>query len=150
MLNLSIRLSKLLKKNGAYDNSLIFILGDHGSGYGLEFKSDEPLADINLRALPLFLMKPINTQSKLIIDDRLISTGDLKKIVFSKLKLNGNNDSDFSRYLNSPHSETFYDFSSFRIGKDRYLKDLHEYRVNGFSWFKKSWTKTGKVYSSPE
>ncbi|MBN2351617.1 MAG: hypothetical protein JXD23_03535 [Spirochaetales bacterium] len=150
-----------LRHLGVYDNSLIFIVADHGSGVGDAKVNISPLAaGFNTRGpyrgnfesfksagLPLILVKRINAAGPLRTSDAPVCLGDIPATVADELGLEAEfpGTSMFRLKDKEPRERIYRAF----VGPQNdveYLAPLYEYAVNGFSWDDESWSETGKVY----
>jgi len=153
-----------LKKIGAYDNLMIFIVSDHGYPWpkmGVKipeelqkkYKQQNPLIDIIGSAIPIMLVKPFNSKGEMKISDAPVSQCDIPKTVFSELGLK--NDSPGYSMFDIQESEKrqrrfFYyhwgvEYHSF---SKEFLPPMKEYIVSGFSWFDESWECTKHTFTS--
>lgn len=158
MLQLTKIFLNTLDEIGAYDNSMIFVIGDHGVDWGLlvkipadlsikNNKSDYSSADG--RALPLILVKPFNLKGKMDISDAPVSLVDIPKTIISELNLKGDfpGISMFTIKESDIRERRFFNYRpQDNIFKIDYLPDIEEHLVLGFSWFKESWRSTGKHF----
>ncbi|MDD4651756.1 MAG: sulfatase-like hydrolase/transferase [Methanothrix sp.] len=129
-----------LKKNGGYDDSLIFIIGDHGTGAGTNVTSG---------GIPLMLVKPFNSTGQLKISDAPVSLGDIPKTAAEELKIRNNFSgySIFSIHENDSRSRTHFNYIwKHEYWANDYLPSLREYKISGFSWNVSSWTPTYRQY----
>jgi len=127
-----------LKINNIYDNSLIIILGDHGTSTGVNDKQST-IPEKN-RSNPLLLIKPFNRGSDDIkINNNKISVFDIPSIIFEITNIenfvNEDNITDGERY--------FYSLKNERNNTTR----IYEYKVKGNVREEASWQSTGKVYT---
>jgi hypothetical protein len=152
-----------LKKIGVYDNSIIFIIGDHGLGLtginipeSLNTESNKLghkiAARIKIKALPLILVKPFNSQEEMKISDAPVSLSDIPKTIISELGLKGDFPglSMFEVKESDIRERRFLIYSgekSFLI--QDYLPMMREYVVSGFSWLDESWRLTGRRFNPP-
>jgi hypothetical protein len=154
-----------LKQLGVYDQSLIFIVGDHGSGVGKAKINVTPYANrFNTRSpykgnfpsfkaagIPMILAKRMNATGELKVSDAPVWLGDIPQTVVEELGLEA----------------SFPGRSMFTVGEDEhrqriyrafvgsqvdpvYLAPLYEYAVDGFSWDDTSWRETGNIYYAPK
>jgi len=148
-----------LDKIGIYDNSLIFVMADHGDGtFGIKIpeegfiknKIEYPIVASHVpRALPVILVKPFNSKKEMSISDAPVCLSDTPKTVFSELGLKG----DFPGISMFEVKESdvrerrfiaFYSNSIYR--KIDYFPLGKEYVIMGFSWFDESWRLTGRQF----
>ncbi len=123
-----------LKSLGVFDNSMIFIIGDHGLGIFGEA--------IQNRANPLFLVKRFSDQGPITISDAPVSLSDIPKTIFSELGLKG----DFT-------GESVFDVNESESRERRFLyyknnneTVMNEYIVTGPVHSSYSWHFTGNEY----
>lgn len=151
-----------LKEKNIYDNSLIIILGDHGGGWSRQdniinlesiIDSNNNLIDYNNvnsyvyeTALPLLLIKPINSRGKLKTKKISASLTDIPKTILSSLKIK--NDFLGVDLLNQNQDllvrkRMFYNY---KLDDFNWLTDypalLEEYAITGNAWLSSSWNKT--------
>lgn len=135
-----------LKRNSSYDNSLIFIIGDHG---GKIERSENAIAPNS--GLPLMLVKPFNSTGPLAISDSPVSLGDIPKTIADELKIK-NNFSGSSIFLvneTDPRVRIYYEYDWLENDlKNDYFSPLSEFRISGFSWNISSWQPTYHIYTS--
>lgn len=156
---------EMLRRIGVYDDTLIFVLADHGIGWKVEMEengstedSDDTLSmqdRIKGRALPLFLVKPFMATEKLKISDAPVSLSDVAGTIVSELGLEAEipgtsvlkiKDSDVRhrRYL---HYEWEWAHWGVWYQNTGYLPPLREYTVSGPSWLDESWRPTYKLFT---
>lgn len=158
--NIATTFLKTLKEIGIYDNSLIFIIGDHGYGsYGLRDNYDEVALDkgisyvsdsIIASGLPLVLVKPFNDIGNLDISYAPISLSDIPRTIAEEVGI----DSDlpgismFKVRENDTRERRFLSYTwEHEYWSKEYLPVMKEYIVTGFSWLAKSWKPTYKSYT---
>ncbi len=159
-LEIAKRLLNTLKRENIYDNSMILILADHGSGasgsFGLNFaasgydpeKLDEAVStsvDTVASGLPLILIKPFGAQGDLKISDAPVSIADVPKTVFSELSIDvacpGRSMFSVDESESRVRKFLFYQWKNEYITED-FLSPMDEYLVKGFSWRQDSWEPT--------
>jgi hypothetical protein len=148
-----------LQEMGIYENSLVFIMGDHGAGGqqqkfvlqpGMPTVPGQHIVTDQMRisALPLILFKPSAAHGKLQISDAPVSLGDVQATVFSDLGLPANTAGTPMRALDqsSLRERRFFRYS----GRDifSYYGDMVEYFVTGFGWLDESWRPSGRIFTS--
>ncbi len=150
-----------LRQLNVYDESLIFIVGDHGSGvagavinmtpYSENFNKGGPYPG-NFRtfkagAIPMVLVKRMHATGGLKTSDAPVCLGDIPQTVVDELGL----EAAFpgaSMFRVGEHEERERIYRAF-VGPQRdveYLAPIVEYAVNGFSWDDTSWRETGNIY----
>jgi len=133
-----------LKANGTYDNTMIFIVGDHGAGLNIEsseFKNITFTPYTN--SLPLILVKSFNTQNDLQISDNPVSLADIKDTIF-----NGPNSMFGVKNMETYERRFFYYNPDQLNANESYFPPLKEYIIHGnaFSWFAKSWERSYRIF----
>jgi hypothetical protein len=159
MLKLTNLFLNKLKKLGVYDNSLIFIIADHGGGAyplglnvqasGYEENTVSQSIHVRIRGagLPVFLVKPFHSEGELKISDAPVSLGDIAKTIASELQIDqdfpGRSIFDVKEDEERNRRFLFYDFED--DWNHQYLPAMQEYIISGFSWLARSW-KTGRQF----
>ncbi len=156
-----------LKQEGLYDNSLIFVVGDHGGGeYGKIQVLQEASNKIGLNvdfeptkysienslirgAIPAILAKPINKNGSLKISSAPVQLSDIPNTIFSELGFSSAQ-TDLSIFnisddADRPRFHRYYRFAGW--GQD-YIVPLTEYKISGFSWNPGSWSPSGRDLNS--
>lgn len=150
-----------LRQLGVYDNSLIFIVGDHGSGvadaaidmtaHSASFNRAGPykgnFKTFKAAGIPMVLVKRINATGELRTSDAPVCLGDIPQTVVEELGLEAAfpGRSMFGVGENEERERIYRAF----VGPQKdveYLAPIMEYAVNGFSWDDTSWRETGNVY----
>ena len=151
-----------LKNQGMYNNSFIFIVGDHGSHTGeiagLENYQEKPRGYYSRtvstkvvgRGIPLLLVKPINATGPLSISNAPVTLGDIPRTIADSYGI-ANNFSGES-LLNATGSDErtrmFYEYDWMNDDWDKqYLPPLTEYQIDGFSWDPASWKPSYRVFT---
>ena len=147
-----------LKKAGAYDNSLIFIIADHGSDRIVKQQSasvhSEDLNSKTLRwtfdflksrAIPLVLVKPAGATGPMQVSGKPVSLGDIPNTAseliggkpnFPGVSMFSNIELSRERLHWSPsYAETHYD----------YYGDLQEFSIKGDIYDDAAWSVRGKL-----
>ncbi len=152
-----------MKDIGAFHNSLIFIIGDHGCGeysavgfnndainsFGLDIKyqseGDSVEEKIIRGGVPLMLVKKFKKSNPMEVSKSPVELGDIPNTIFNQLHLN--KPIDGPSMFEIPESSEriryhkYYQFSGW--GQD-YIVPLNEFKISGFSWDPKSWSLTGR------
>lgn len=154
-----------LEQLGVYDESLVFIVADHGSGVGdAKINVTERAASLNregpyrgqfagLKAagIPLVLAKRVNSRGELRVSDAPVSLSDIPRTVAEELGLEApfRGASMFDVAEGEVRERIYRAF----VGPQEdveYLAPLREYAVTGHSWDDASWRETGNIYYAPE
>ncbi len=154
----------MLKKVGAFDNSLIIVMGDHGHPRGDLGRvlppdlggADGPSAQIPdgviEAAMPLLLAKPFNASGDMQVSDAPVSNGDIAKTVFSEMGISTPcpGESIFDVPVDAARPRFFYYYTwTLNDWKTDFLPPFTEYRVDGHAWLSQSWQATGRILSKP-
>jgi len=152
-----------LREMGAYDNSMIFVIGDHGAGefgqvgireddiraLGLDVPfstPDEPIPTFIVQGgIPLVLAKRIAQTGPMTVSFAPVALGDIGNTVFRELGYSdvaqGPSLFDIPEHSSRTRWHRHYQFT--RSGLD-YIVPMTEYRITGFSWDPASWSPTGR------
>jgi hypothetical protein len=136
-----------LSEGGVYDQSLIFIIGDHGAGaqgLKIELPGDQMFSDFGrnihwwqANGIPLVLVKPFQRRGYLTINDVPISLGDLKEAIAQEINLDPKGKSFRGRRWGEK-PRLFFLYSIYDKEKDQYeLQSRIE--IRGHSWDSRSW-----------
>ena len=151
-----------LKYIDAYDNTLLFVIADHGAGGKVELEHSGQIESVQAPklsdlfkggALPLLLVKPFGARGELKVSDAPVSSADIPKTIIAELGLDADMPgvSIFNVDESSDRERRFL-HHDWNIGdKQRYgpyLPPLEEYTVKGFSWLDESWRPTGRIFTS--
>lgn len=147
-----------LKKGGAYDNSILFIVSDHGDGFGVNVSASEhrnTLDNLSLRlgfnavkgsAIPLLLFKGIYQKGvNLKTSMKPVSIGDIPNTISA---LVGGNKSFLGVDIFSPIDESRERLFWVPAWHERdydFYGDLQEFRIKGDIYDDLSWSLTGRV-----
>lgn len=149
-----------LKKIGAFDNSLIFVLGDHGAGeydIGVNVKingyhettitPDPTIQTVKQAGIPLVLVKKIDSSGKMNISDAPVSLSDIPTTLANEIGIKGDfpGKSMFGIKEGESRERRFMYYQHDTFQSD-YLQPISEYVVSGFSWLYGSWKATGNVF----
>jgi hypothetical protein len=151
-----------LEKLGIFDNSMIFVLADHGHPHGIYGRLLPPDLAISVAfavtpdiektmqsAIPLLLIKDFQAAAQeMKISDIPTSVGDIAATVFERLGIQGNfpGNSIFKIQGNESRVRHFYYYDwNIKSWNSQFMPPLIEYKVNGHSWLTSSWTATGQV-----
>lgn len=165
-LKISGELIAQLKKHNVYDNSMIFIVADHGNSEGTIGLNTKWIGDGTLEfqkvdkrivasGMPLMLIKPFHSEGDLRISDAPVTLGDIPQTVASELQLLDEfpgksilsiNESDerVRKYFHYRWTREYWDWSK------AYLPPIAEYTINGHSWLADSWEPTNRIYKPGE
>ena len=147
---------------GVYDDSLVFVIADHGRQFSpvdLSLASP-PIARAEVRAgkadgtragtldqptkgVPLFLVKPIGARSPLEISDTPVSLCDIPKSVFASLEIEHGFgcESIFEMRRDRTPRWHYRERSLLTQGGAEPSLLFSRYRVDGHSWLDESWVK---------
>jgi len=157
-LKLTAMFLERLRSLGIYDDSMIFVVGDHGAGFqGQEFvpgpgtpasESDDPVTQpARINALPLILVKPFASSGNLRTSDAPVSLADIPATAFRALGLDveAPGESMFAVDVYAARERRYLMYS----GRDiySYYGEMDEYLVSGPGWKDGSWRRSGKVYT---
>ena len=116
-----------LKQSGVYDNSVIIVMADHGTGNGIE------------RANPILYIKGINEHHEMITSEKAVSYGDLID-AYEEL-LEDKKSTDLFSDIGDNRDRIF--IRSFFKDEDRMV----EYVIKGKAWETDKIEKTGVEYN---
>ena len=152
-----------LRQLGVYDNSLVFIVADHGAGIPDALLNVSPLAAsfntgppykgnfscFKAAAIPVILVKRMWEAGPLKLSDAPVCLGDIPQTVVEELGLEAEfpGTSMFRVQEGHQRERIYRAFIGPQENVD-YLAPLYEYAVSGFSWDDASWRETGEVYSA--
>lgn len=145
-----------LKSAGLYDQSMILVVGDHGSGETPEMYIEPPNASREpmrlegttrnfrrdkARAIPLVLIKPSGAGGPLKVSSAPVSLTDVPATVMSGLGMNGQ-DTGPSMFDIHEYATRVRFFSGFEFNpnKTEFVDDITVYRIEGDSWQNDSWS----------
>ena len=125
-----------LKSVGAYDNSTIMIMADHGF--------------YDMRQNPLYLVKSKNENQPFSVSQTPISFFDLQEIYLQII--NGTKANIALNTLDNQERDREFFFYSWDLdmGEESYSTDIRMYNVKGKAWEKDAYFPTGTVYSAPK
>ena len=150
-----------LREIGAYEQALIFVLGDHGhpwggiglrlpAGLGTASGQGEPGIDRVLRSgIPLLLVKRPGDAGALRVSDAPAAMVDVSATVFAELGLDARGEGQplFAIDPDLPRQRRFLHYSwQHSAWMNPYLPPLVEYRIRGHAWLAPSWQATGNVF----
>lgn len=121
-----------LKANGAYDNTSIIIMADHGNA---AYNSDDGM---RVRANPMFMIKGVNEHHPYAQSEKPVSYGDLPEI-YSNL-IDGKSAEEALEFIPNQRERIFIWY--------KYCLENHmvEYSVTGKAWEWEKFEKTGNIY----
>jgi Phosphoglycerol transferase and related proteins, alkaline phosphatase superfamily len=143
-----------LKHVGVFDQSMIIIVGDHGSGRGINTLSldnikiaDYEVTNSSLEGsgVPLILVKPFGETKELTISDAPVTLGDVTKTILDELDIHEEVPGMpmFKVKVDEDRKRSFYLYQwSQEYWDNEYLPVMDEYLVTGHSWFQQSWSKS--------
>jgi hypothetical protein len=147
-----------LRQLAIYDDSLIFIVGDHGAGSqgqkfvlqpGMPVDQEGKIVTqtYKINALPLMLVKPLGASGDLKTSDSPISASDIPATVFSALGLSVDapGESMFSIEPSARRERRYLTYSTRDIYS--YYGRMEEHIVTGLVWMDRSWHRSGRVFT---
>ena len=148
---------KKLKESNIYDNSLLFIIADHGAGaqhqslipqdgFPSVLKDSVVSSWQKINAIPLILIKSFNQRGVLRASNAPVSLSDIRNTIFDELNMEKDvpGFSFFDLKESSHRERRFIAYTSYDHVRDKY-DNLTEWIVNGYSWLIKSWAMNNKV-----
>lgn len=144
-----------LQELEVYDNSLIFIISDHGYGKdGISVGSRDKILDENQvdllhksRAIPLILVKRFGeTKKEMNVSQAPVMLTDIPKTIVDELGISTNlykQVSFFKLPEDSVRRRTTFNFNHITDSRG-YLQEKFEYFVEGHSWDNSSWHNAQK------
>jgi len=165
MLKIAATYLERLERLGVYDETLVIIVGDHGSGvadakiditpYADRFNRGGPypgnFGSFKSAGIPLVLVKRIGARGPLATSEAPVSLADISRTVVDELGIEADfpGRSMFSVTEGESRERIYRAFVGPQIDVV-YLAPLLEYAVNGHSWDDTSWRETGTVYYPPK
>jgi hypothetical protein len=145
-----------LKSKGIYDQSLIYIFGDHGAGRYEELKINTELIEnngyinrpnipvkIKARAIPLLITKTFSSTGELKISSKPVSLAEIPQMIFKDLNIKS--DQLGGGFLNDESASQHTRRYLFWIYP--YTDPLYEYSIKGNGWLDSSWSGPNRVYT---
>jgi len=153
-----------LRRIGVYDNSLIFVIADHGWGYTLDNavfpdgnagnnESPIPMLDrIKPCSLPLFLVKPWGASGEMQISEVPVSHADIASTIASQAgyEAEAPGASIFGIDGLADRERRFFYYDWGAGTNPAYLAPMREFIVSGFPWLNESWHATYRLYAPGE
>jgi hypothetical protein len=155
-----------LDEIGVYDESLIFVVSDHGApNQPIDLEAARPPIAEALRpaepepgharhpkpnrGVPLFLVKRTGARHALRVSDAPVALCDVPRSIFRELDLEEDYgcDSVFDESRESPRLHFRVDYS---VEVDRGGYVFERYVVDGHSWFRNSWIPASGAAATPE
>jgi hypothetical protein len=155
-----------LKQSGIFDQSLIVVAGDHGSGNSEEMfvNTSKDAAVVaegrrlgtrrgfrwdKARALPMLLVKRFGSRGRLQISETPVSVLDVPATIFAELGVEATpTGMSVFEADGSQNRARRYGAFDFRHSKGDYVSPIVFYSVTGDSWLDESWSIEG-VYPPP-
>jgi hypothetical protein len=149
-----------MKETGAYNNTLIIIMGDHGIQ---PFLQEYPSTELTIKNRPFFinnylpyvgnpllLVKDFNQkQARTLNSKEPVILSDVPKMISEELNIKNNFGGFNPLAMDIPQDRKryfyFYDSAAHNWGSS-YMPTLFEYVIQGPADDVRSWTYTGKVY----
>jgi len=151
---------KKLKEMGIYDDSMIFVMADHGHSRMIENELNDrsfadidgfpPLQSIRGEACPILLVKPFGATGSLKISNAPVSLADVAKTIARELKLEAQKFPGISVFeINeSDQRDRRFLYHKWEGYKEVfYLPPMREFIVSGPIWLDDSWRLSGRIYA---
>lgn len=155
----------LLRSKNLFQNSMIIVVGDHGSGHTMEMyvqPTDRPVevgAGLDIlppgnfqwnkaKGVPLILVKRFGESGKLKVSTAPVSTMDIKATVLSELGLDVDGGKSVFEIPENSGRIRYFSAISFESQKREFLPPITVYSIEGHSWADDSWSISG-VRQSP-
>lgn len=159
-LNITLELIERLKSKEVYDDSMIFIMGDHGmqsNAIGIDAKvlSEKSIINVPLYedvvsgAMPLLLYKPLRAHGDMTLSDAPISLQDIPKTILTELNIDSSKFKGKSiRTVAEDEARTrlFYNYAWDDSWEKEYMPTMKKYEINGHVWSGASFTEVGELY----
>ncbi len=138
---------KNLKKAGGYDQTIIWIVGDHGAGaqgLRIRFPKGAPFNEFGANiywwqanGIPLVLAKPFGSKGPLKVSDTSFSLRDIRDTTLRYLQ---SATSPFStpEFPPDDRERSFFLYTGYDKTSDRYILK-HKFQIKGHSWDSRSW-----------
>jgi hypothetical protein len=141
-----MRLMKLffdrLKNMGIYDNSMIFILADHGNGGLPDMQINPRSKTLNendkARGVPIILAKRFREKGGLKTSHAPVSLSDIPATISAELMIKASFPG-YSLYSLNENTVRTRIYRAYENTDGFYLMTLREYLINGNSWDDSSW-----------
>ena len=140
-----------MRRLGVYDNSLIIILGDHGSGVDIPpARGGKPLTGWLARGVPLLLVKAPGAAGVLKVSDAPVMLSDIPATVTALSRMKGSfpGMNVFSVEPDKPRARGFINSGTGSFLNDRF-ESLDYYEVGRNSWDASCWKFVRKVETQP-
>ena len=147
-----------LKRMNSYDDSMIFVIADHGAGAqkqiflpsaGFPASAGKRIVSqsIMINALPLFLVKPFQSRGPLKTSNAPVSLSDIPATVFTALNVPNHSQgrSVFQISETEKRRRRYLTYKGYNPEKDKYQL-VQEWIVTDYGWLLDSW-KPGRFYA---
>ena len=147
------------KQLGIYDDSIIYLISDHGAGRSIETKLKTEILDtgiplsensnvpyqVKARAVNMFLKKLPNSKGGLEISDRAFSNSEFPAEVLKDLGMSPNQAAKYINLATELDGRRYF----YYLHRDsrKYLPSLYEFIINGNSWLDSSWNGPINIYT---
>ena len=144
-LNLALGIIDNIREVGAYKSSMIVVLSDHGSHFGIGEKYDEVPTKNFFKSSALFMVKDFNADKPFSISSAPVQISDLAQTINSRIeyKLKFQGESVFNLEKTVQRQRFYYDFNwdnlEFRWGV---IPNLVKFSVSGSARDASNWKKT--------
>ena len=148
-----------LKEIGAYDNSTILIVSDHGLGQGNAIQYDSVKQDFvksgkygyrRSAAKSIFLMKPAKQRGALSRSAAPVSGVDLAPSIAAAagIKIGNFEGKDVLKISETEARSRVFNFYTFSTWDSKYLEDFENYEIIGDVRDQSSWNRVGMITES--
>lgn len=147
---------EMLKKKNLYDNTAIFVMGDHGydtEAYNADY-SDDPGREFLLRCNPLLLIKLPSEHHEFRIYQTEVSYKDIHSFFCNLAEEGKISDSEkyfVSRKIKTRGGKNLRYYRSYNyngtVDANGYLPNMTEYVADGPAYLKESLCKTGLIFT---
>jgi hypothetical protein len=140
-----------MRELGVFDDSLIVIAADHGTGPRKQFDSVDLFFERSVgRAMPVLLVKPPHSDGPFVVSSNPATIADIPKTITELLNMESDYPGVSAFEATFPRERRYYHYVwwySYR--KQEYLPPLQEFIINGPVDERDSWT-IGRLLSRPE
>lgn len=152
-LKLALGIIDNMREVGVYKNSMIVVLSDHGSHFGVGEKYDQVPTKSFFKSSALFMVKDFNADRPFLISSAPVQISDLGETINSRIghKLKFQGESIFNLEKTVQRQRFYYDFNwdnlEFRWGV---IPNLVKFSVSGYARDASNWKNTAVLKARPE